>query len=272
MFAKRLLVAIILLPAGILVIHLGGPVFTALIALILGAAGWEYVRLFRAIGFQPAGAIVVVSGVIFALGRAFNGFDSVPLFVTLLVLTSMIFHLVEFERGRQHAGTDFSITLAGALYVGWLGSFLISLRNLPEGVWWFLIVLPAVWLGDSGAYIIGKSFGRRALSPRLSPKKTWEGYIGGIAAGTIGAALLASLWRIGAGPDTAITPWAGAFLGFVLSILTPLGDLGESMLKRQAGVKDSGALFPGHGGVFDRIDSWLWAAPIGYYAILWFFI
>jgi phosphatidate cytidylyltransferase len=135
--------------------------------------------------------------------------------------------------------------------------------------WWLLLVLPCVWLADSGAYFIGRSFGRHKLSPRLSPKKTWEGYIGGIFVGTLGAVGLVYLWNIWAGPGFSITPLQGALLGFLLSAITTLGDLGESMIKRQSAVKDSSNLLPGHGGVFDRIDSWLWAAPIGYYFIIW---
>jgi phosphatidate cytidylyltransferase len=103
----------------------------------------------------------------------------------------------------------------------------------------------------------------------LSPKKTWEGYIGGIFVGTLGAVGLVYLWNIWAGPGFSITPLQGALLGFLLSAITTLGDLGESMIKRQSAVKDSSNLLPGHGGVFDRIDSWLWAAPIGYYFIIW---
>jgi phosphatidate cytidylyltransferase len=180
----------------------------------------------------------------------------------------MTYHLIQYERGRDKAGTDLSITLAGAMYVGWLGAYLVSLRSLPEGKWWLLVVLPAVWLADGGAFLIGRKFGRNRLASRLSPKKTWEGYLGGIITGSLGAALLAALWRIGASDQSALAPGSGAFIGFILAVITPLGDLGESMIKRQVGVKDSGRLLPGHGGMFDRIDSWLWAAPIGYYVIL----
>jgi phosphatidate cytidylyltransferase len=146
---------------------------------------------------------------------------------------------------------------------------LISVRNLPEGQWWLLLILPAVWFADSAAYIVGSRIGKHKMAPRLSPKKSWEGYIAGVVFGTLGTALLAMLFQNYLKPDTAITPWIGLLLGFILSTLTTLGDLGESMIKRQVGVKDTGRLLPGHGGAFDRIDSWLWAAVLGYYLVSW---
>ena len=123
---------------------------------------------------------------------------------------------------------------------------------------------PSGW-PNSFAYFIGVRFGRHRLSPRFSPKKSWEGYWGGILFGTLGTAGLAVLWTSLGGP--VVPWWKGAALGAALSILTTLGDLGESMIKRQAGVKDSSNIIPGHGGVFDRIDSWLWGAAIGYFLI-----
>jgi phosphatidate cytidylyltransferase len=104
------------------------------------------------------------------------------------------------------------------------------------------------------------------MSPRSSPKKSWEGYIGGVIGGTLFAVLLASLWHLRA---PAVTPLKGLILGLVITSISPLGDLGESMLKRGFGVKDTSRLLPGHGGIMDRIDSWLWAATIGYYLILY---
>jgi phosphatidate cytidylyltransferase len=184
----------------------------------------------------------------------------------------MAYHLVAFEHGRDKSASDFTITLGGVLYLGWIGAYLISLRSLPDGMWWVLLVLPAVWLADGGAYFIGKAFGRHHMSPRLSPKKTWEGYLGGILVATLGSALLAYFWSNLAGPGTSVTVLNGAVLGLILSVVTVLGDLGASMVKRQVGVKDSSKILPGHGGVFDRIDSWLWAGVIGYYMIIWLFI
>lgn len=272
MLRQRLIVALILLPLGMLAIFLGGWYFTALIAVFLGLAAWEYAHLFRAGGWQPATLLVVGGVLLLLIGRALNGFDSAPWLLSLLTLLSMTWHLVAYERGRDQSATDLAITLGGILYIGWIGGYFVSLRSLPDGQWWVLIALPAVWLADSGAYFIGRAFGRHKLSPRLSPKKTWEGYLGGIAAGVILTALFAALWQQLAGPDVGVTPLRGALMGLVMGLFPTLGDLGESMIKRQVGMKDSSSLLPGHGGFFDRIDSWLWAAVLGYYLITWLWL
>lgn len=268
MLTQRLLVTVVLLPIGIAVIHFGGWVYATFITLLLGLAAWEFGGLFRADGFQPSSGLIVAGTVALALSRQADRFESAPWILLIFVMTSLAYHLVSYERGRDKAATDLSITLAGGLYIGWLGAYLVSLRILPDGKWWVLVVLPAVWLADGGAYFIGRAFGKHKMVPRLSPNKSWEGYLAGILVGTVGTAGLAALWRLSAGQESAVTPGMGALIGFLLAIITPLGDLGESMIKRQVGVKDSSHLLPGHGGMFDRMDSWLWAAPIGYYLIL----
>lgn len=272
MLLKRTLVVIVLLPIGLAMIWLGGWAYLLTIALIVSLAAWEYVGLFRAGGLQPSGFLVILGTAGLVLARGVSGYENAGWVLSLLILASMTYHLLAYERGRDQAGTDFGLTLAGAIYFGWIGSYLVSLRQLPNGMWWVLLVLPSVWVADSGAYFIGRSFGKRKLSPRLSPKKTWEGYLGGVLFGVLGGALLAYLYALWGAPETAMTPLNGAIMGLVLSVLTTLGDLGESMIKRQVGKKDSGKLLPGHGGVFDRIDSWLWGGVIGYYLIIWFFI
>lgn len=271
MLVKRVLVALVLLPMGLALIAWGGAPYYAFIALILALAAWEYVQLFRAGGHRPAGALVMAGVLSFVVGRAWTGFAQVDWMASLFILAGTTVHLVAYERGRDQAATDFSLTLLGGFYIGFLGAYFISLRDLPEGNWWLLVVLPAVWLADSAAYFVGTRFGRHKLCPRLSPKKTWEGYLAGIVISLPATAGLCALWQVWAGPGTAITPERGALIALVLSAVTTLGDLGESMIKRQLGVKDSGKLLPGHGGALDRIDSWLWGAVIGYYIIVWFF-
>jgi phosphatidate cytidylyltransferase len=274
MLLKRVGVVILLLPIGLAGILCGGWVYTAGITAILALAAWEYVQLMNAGGFKPAGVLVVGGAVLLTLGRGYNGFASAPGLLSLLVLLSMTYHLVAYERGRDPSGSDFAVTLAGIVYLGWIGAYFISLRELPDGKWWVLFVLPVIWAADTGAYLIGVRFGRHKLSPRLSPKKSWEGYLAGVVtatlAGTLLAALLAALpleWeRVAA--SAWLPVWKGALFGFLLAVLSTLGDLGESMIKRQVGMKDSGKLLPGHGGAFDRIDSWLWGVVIGYYLVV----
>ena len=275
---QRLIAAIILIPFGIAAIYFGGLVFITLITVLLILAAREYIQLFQAGGAQPSVILAVGGTLAFCIIQAVvyfrdsTGPNDVSWLSAAILLLTMTYHLIQFERGRDQAATDFAITISGIFYIGFLGSYLLLIRNLPDGLYWFMVALPAVWFADSGAYFYGRVYGRHKLSPRLSPKKTWEGYIAGIIVGILGTAAFAALWRLPAGPETAITPLRGAILGLIISTIAPLGDLGESMIKRLVGIKDSSNLIPGHGGAFDRIDSWLWAGVIGYYVITWFFI
>ena len=214
MLVKRLLVTIVLLPIGMAAILLGGWYLTALVAFFMCLAAWEYSSLFHAGGLQPASVLVVGGTLILLIGRQINGFESAAWMISLVVLLSMTYHLVAYERGRDQAGTDFGVTLAGALYIGWFGAYFISLRNLTEGKWWILVVLPAVWFADSGAYFIGKRFGRHLLCPRLSPKKTWEGYLGGIVVSVLLTTLFAALWRVWRWPKFCHHAAKGSARGF----------------------------------------------------------
>ena len=264
---KRILTSLVLASIGVPAIIYGGIFFWLLMAVFVVVASWEYINLMRGADFQPS-MMISVSGVfiIFLMRTYFPTYESAALIG--FVFLSMAYHLVAFERGRDRAAGDFAITIASLVYMGWIGSYLVKLRELPNGLFWFTLVLPIVWFADSGAYLIGKKFGKHKLSPRLSPKKTWEGYWGGVLFGVLGSILFAWPWR----HNIEISLLQTILLGLVLSMLTTLGDLGESMIKRQSGIKDSSHILPGHGGIFDRIDTWLWAAPIGYYLVRWFFI
>jgi phosphatidate cytidylyltransferase len=265
MLIKRILAALVLAAVGIPAMIMGGIFYFVLITLLLGIATWEYGQIFHTAGYNASVPLMVGGVVLIATLRGF--FPSLaPAALTLLILTAMTWHLFNYEKGRSLAATDFAITVAGIVYLGWIGAYLIDLRKLPDGLFWLALVLPAAWLADTA---VGSRFGKRQLCPRLSPKKTWEGYWGGVIFGTIGAAGLAVLWHSLVG--LAVTWWQGAAIGAAISILTTLGDLGESMFKRQAGVKDSSNIIPGHGGVLDRLDSWLWAGALGYLVIVWFF-
>ena len=262
---KRSLTALVLAAIGLPASIYGGIYFWLMMAVFLTVAAWEYVNLMRGADFQPA-MVITVGGVftIFSVRTLLPAYESAAL--TALVLIAMTYHLIAFERGRDQSAGDFAITVAGLVYMGWIGAYLVKLRELPNGLWWFFLILPAAWFADSGAYFIGKRFGKHKLSPRLSPNKTWEGYWGGVIFGTMSGVLFAWLWR----ENLNITLLNGALIGFILASLTTLGDLGESMIKRQSGIKDSSNILPGHGGIFDRIDTWIWAASMGYYLIQFF--
>lgn len=267
MLSDRLAVAVPLIPFAAWIIWLGGPVYALAVAAVLVVAGREFARIFRAGGHRPAVPLVMVGAPLLALVRLFRPNDLSVVFAGLVV-AALVWHLVDFEKGAPASGTDFVITLGGAFYLGWMGSYFTALRELPDGLWWTAVLMGAIWLADSAAYVFGRAFGRNSLAPRLSPKKTWEGFLGGIAGGAAGSALLALLWRLGAG-DSSLVDWrTAALLGALTGLVGPIGDLGISMLKRESGVKDSGAVIAGHGGALDRIDSWLVSIPVGYYAVL----
>lgn len=268
MLTKRLIVAIILIPVGVFLIKLGGWPFTLFITLLVGIAAWEFCGLFESAGYAPFKPLVITGVALLILSRNAFGFQYQDLILTLLVLTGMTYHLIDYEKGRDTSALDFLISMGGIMYLGVLSAHLVSLRNLPEGLWWFMLVMPVTWLADSGAYFIGSRFGKHRIAPRLSPKKSWEGYLGGLGVGLLSGIIFSWLWHF---VSPAMNLIRGLVVGIVFSLLPILGDLGESMLKRKIGVKDSSNLLPGHGGLLDRPDSWIWAAAIGYYLVtlLW---
>jgi phosphatidate cytidylyltransferase len=265
---KRVLTALGLAAIGLPAIIYGGVFYFLLIAIVLAGSAWEYVRMYRAVHYEPNQMVTIGGVLVLATARFFFVQAAIPLFV-LFVLLAMAVHIIAYERGRDQAPVDFAITVAGIVYLGWLGSYLLDLRQLPGGLWWLLIVLPIIWAGDTGAYSIGAVYGKHKMTPRLSPKKSWEGYFAGLFTSVIVGAFFAYVFS-SLDPQPLgglITPLQGGFLGLVIGTLAPLGDLGESMLKRQGGLKDSSNVFPGHGGFFDRIDSWIWGAALGYFMI-----
>jgi len=268
---KRTITALLLLAVGMPALIIGGIPFFLFLGFFIVMAAYEYTQLFRAMELEPSTWITVGGVFVIILTRDFFPEWASAAFA-FLMLIALGYHLFAYERGRDRAAFDFVVTASGMAYLGWVGAYLLDLRNLPNGGWWVFMVLPIVWMADSGAYSIGSAYGRHKLAPRLSPKKSWEGYLAGVLAGTLYGGFFAFAYSpLGWGPLN-IHIWQGVLLGLLLSVIAPLGDLGESLFKRQAGIKDSGTLIPGHGGAFDRLDSWLWAGVIGGYCIQWFLL
>jgi phosphatidate cytidylyltransferase len=268
---RRIITVLVLAVIGLPAIILGGIYYFLLLGVFIIGAAWEYVQMFRAVKIQPQ-LHITVGGVALILAiRMFYPEAAMPVFAAL-ILAALAYHLISYERGRDQAALDFGVTVGGLAYLGWIGAYILDLRNLPEGGWWFMLVLPSVWLADSGAYSLGTAYGKHKMAPRLSPKKSWEGYAASVFTGAIGGAFFAFAYSTYGNLSGDITPLQGGLLGLLLGAITPLGDLGESMFKRQSGLKDSSDIIPGHGGFFDRIDSWLWGAVIGYYFLIWFIL
>ncbi len=195
-----------------------------------------------------------------------------------VVAFSIIIGLIDALRHHERKGilADWALTIAGAMYIGGLASHLVLVRvletplqpgplrdlGLAPGAGWLYLICAVTWMQDTIAYFVGKSYGRHLMTPNLSPKKTWEGAAGGMAGAILGGVL--AVWICG----LPIPLWGGALLGVAGGIVGPLGDLAESMIKRQAGLKDAGHLIPGHGGMLDRVDSFIFTAPVLYYLIL----
>lgn len=272
MLRQRVLVVVVLLPLGLWAIYRGGWVYALVVGILLGLATWEFGGLFAQAGVQPARVLMTLASLALLGVAALERLNVLPAVLGGATLLLMAYHMLQYERGRERAATDFAVSLSGVVYIGLLGAYLIAVRALPDGLWWVLVVLPSIWVADSVAYFIGKAWGRHRLSPRLSPKKTWEGYLAGVIAGVLAGAGFAVLWNHLAGGIPTLSVGRGAWLGLFLAVLAPLGDLGESMIKRQVGAKDSSHLLPGHGGAFDRVDSWLWAGFLGYFLIQYVFL
>jgi phosphatidate cytidylyltransferase len=177
--------------------------------------------------------------------------------VVAAVLGLLVYAMVRV-RDVGAAWAEASRLVLGAVYVPLLLPYIPALRAFEDGLGWIFLLLAATWLGDTGGYLAGRAFGRHKLFERVSPKKTWEGVAGGVVLAAAGACVVKAIGLPGVGWGHAIA------LGVVLDAAGVLGDLAESMLKRSFGVKDSGTIMPGHGGMLDRVDSLLFSAPVAW--------
>lgn len=201
------------------------------------------------------------------LPLAFFSHDKLRLLfvITLVVLLSSLLFLFRIRDVRQSAG-EAALFLMGFLYVPLLFGHLLLLRGMPHGIQWIFLLLVIVMAGDTGAYYVGSSFGRRKLYPVVSPNKSLEGALGGLAGSIAGAGIARATFF----PE--LTMADAVVTALLLGTLGQLGDLFESLLKRSFGVKDSGAIVPGHGGILDRLDSILFAAPAAFYYATFIFM
>ena len=263
---QRAISAAVLVPPLVAILILGGPWIVALIVVATALAAIETFRLLAAAGYPSIPALGAAIAVAVVLDGAF---PDTPVGTTLvLVSVGVIIAAVgSFTKRDPREGLPtWFATVFGALYASLLG-FVVRLGqaapDVPGGAplaalgaerGWILLLVLTVWAYDTGAYLVGKRFGRARFLAHISPSKTYAGLLGGLAASTVVAALVLG----GLGQPAA----AGLVLGPLVGAAAQAGDLAESMLKRAAGAKDSGTLIPGHGGLLDRVDSFLFAAPV----------
>ncbi len=280
MLRHRLIVSLLLFPPGLASIFFGGVWYFLVLLCFFIPASYEYSLMMKKGGYRPALPLIV--GGVFLLIAA----HAAPTFwpalqpnaglitggaLAVLLTLATTWHLVDFERGAPASGADWAITVAGIVYLGWMGGYFVLLRALPNGLSWVMTVFPAIWFSDTGAYTVGTRFGKHLMSPRLSPKKTWEGFAGGLLWGLFFGAFWGFIGSVRAGPGSAVGAGSGAVIGLLVALVGVLGDLGISMLKRQIGVKDTSNILGAHGGLLDRIDSWIMAMPLAYFVIVLFF-
>jgi len=257
--SQRVLTAIVLIPIVLGLAYAGGPYFAATVAVAALLAAYEFYHIMRNGGHHPSYVAGLALVTTLLLDAYYPEYGIWRCGVAAAVMLLMVWQILRVD--TQGFLTDWALTLAGGLYVGGLAGHMIALRNLPRGFEWLMLTFAVTWLCDTAAYFAGNWWGKRGFFAHLSPHKTWEGAIAGC--------LAAILTAVVAGHIVGFLLWQSLALGVLLAFGVPFGDLAESLLKRQVGVKDSGSLLPGHGGMLDRIDSLLFAAVIVYYFVMW---
>ncbi|MCO5184043.1 MAG: phosphatidate cytidylyltransferase [Anaerolineae bacterium] len=280
MFLKRVLITVTLGPLAILLVYLGGLFYFVPLVIFLAIAVVEFTRISTKIGWRSS-VIVLLPLVIvqYIVAQWFPQYTAPTLVASFVIIMCYGLWLYESERS-QTASADWLTMTAGLILLGWVAGHFLRLRGigtaegneaLIEVAWvWTTLAMLGTWFADSFAYLVGKFvagkfvLGKHKMSPRLSPNKTIEGYFGGVVFGTMVTLLIGyifSYWY-----DISLV--TVLLIGLLTSVVSPAGDLSISLLKRQAGVKDSGNLFPGHGGALDRIDSLMWSVTFVYYLLI----
>jgi phosphatidate cytidylyltransferase len=265
-FLDRIWVSIVAIPIVGALVWLGGPWFTLLAVVWSMGCAWEFYNLVRhAKGLSP----LIIFGMLWVgLLIASPHFTRVPHFGTLsptaLILTAgVMFSLLIslWRRTKDNAFASWAWTQGGILYLGWLTSYLVWLRNSPDGRGWVFLAILCTFASDSSAYLVGRKLGRHKMAPFISPKKSWEG----AAAGLLGAMIASPIisWYF----NLPLTIWQAIMVGLLVSLGGQLGDLVKSLFKRNMEVKDSGHILPGHGGFLDRMDSLIFAGLVVYFVM-----
>lgn len=273
--ATRMLTGLVLGVIAIWCLTYGGIALLCLISVIVYLSSKEYVQILQNKGFFPSLKIILVADSIFVLLSYFNRFDLAIMALTFCSISSFMWVLF---KGRQPYIANVATTILGFVYCGWFPLHLIFLRGLNaehyhgflrlniqnDGLGYVMMLFVAVLLTDTGCYFFGSKFGKHKLAEVVSPNKTIEGAIGGAICAVAGAFVVGYVINL---------EWYHCLIiGLLCTMLAQIGDLCESLIKRDAGVKDSGSLLPGHGGFLDRTDGYVFTIPIVYYYFKYFVV
>lgn len=255
---------LVLYPLSLILIWLGGPILLLCITLMALLASHEFYGLMRRMEYQPNELGGLLLTLVFALFSA--SAITLPLLLPMLIVLLIIFwtnHLFTLPQAEDiQRRRNLIYTICGAMYTGGLLAYAYAIRQLPNGFAWLLAIMFGITNCDNAGLWVGRLLGRHKIAPVVSPNKTWEGFIAGLPGAFLSVWGVATYFQL-----TTMLHILG--LSLVIWILDIIGDLTESKLKRRVGVKDSGRLLPGMGGVLDRIDSWVTTLPAAYLYLLW---
>jgi len=254
----RIIVGAVLGVGAVLVIIQGSWLYFAVMTILAFLGAFEFYRVSRP--YHPATLAGLIS---LALMLYFAGYGTtVGVLGSLALGLGLSFALVAWGGPRPGVTGRMAVTMLGPLWIGMGFAHLLLLRRLDDGMALVLTVVFGTWAGDTMAYFVGKYFGSTPMAPRLSPKKTWEGYAGGLL-GTVIVVVLIGLY-------SDLSPSESLLVGLTIAVVGPVGDLFESLIKRDVDVKDAGSFLPGHGGVLDRFDALIFSAVAVYYVVVGF--
>lgn len=262
--ATRMLIGFALGSVVMGCIMVGKFLLLAMVLAIMILASKEYVKILEHKGFFPSIKVMILSELLLAWVAYVQRFDLAALVLTLCSIASFMWVLC---RGRQPYIANVATTLLGIVYCGWFPLHIIFLRNLSSqrfdsGLGFVVLMFTAILLTDIGAYYIGRHFGKNKLAPVISPNKTIEGSLGGISFAVAGSVIVGYFF--------GLEWYFSVIAGLLCTVFAQIGDLSESLIKRDAGVKDSGDSLPGHGGFLDRTDSFIFTIPVMYYFCYYF--
>jgi phosphatidate cytidylyltransferase len=255
MLRYRIISAVIGIVLILSLLRWGRVPFSVLISLVTLLGLYEFYRMVRQNGLQPKSILGTLTGLAFVPVALWRGERGIELVLIVALAVFFVWYLLVL--GKSQATLNCSYTVFGSLYIGFLLSYLVLIHDLRNGSVLVILILVATWVSDSTAYIAGKLFGRRRMAPKLSPGKTWEG---ALAALLVTPIVTASFIYV-----DGLSILGKIILGLIVSVSAQVGDLVESGIKRDMGVKDTGWLIPGHGGILDRFDSLIFSGFASYY-------